>query len=57
MCRIEGMTRDDFMKLFGLSDGSDAMNVFDECEDQTGLSWFDMAQMQIQQMDGMIRGK
>ena len=52
---ITKMTREDFLKLFGLKDGSDAMENFDECVDQTGLSWFDIAQMQIQQMDGMIR--
>lgn len=55
-CNIEEMTREDFKKLFGLKDSDASMENFDALHEETGMSWYNMALMQISQMDYMIRG-
>ena len=54
---IEKMTRNDFMKLFGIENGSDAMDCFDETVETSGMSWYDLAKAQIDTMNFLIRHK
>ena len=53
---IENMTREDFKKLFDLKDKDEAMVNADACHDETGLTWFNIARMQIDSRDFLLKG-
>lgn len=44
---IENMTREDFMKLFGIKDDSEAMECFDEAIESSDITWYGLAKSQI----------
>ena len=54
---IESMTREDFMKLFGIKDDSNAMECFDETVNTSGMTWFDFAKAQINTLNFLVRYK
>lgn len=54
---IEKMSREDFMKLFGIENDSNAMECFDETVNSSGMSWFDFARAQINTLNFLIRYK
>ena len=51
------MSREDFMKLFGIEEDSNAMECFDESVNSSGMSWFDFARAQINTMNFLIKYK
>jgi len=52
---IENMTREEFMKLFGIEKDTNAMECFDETINTSGMSWYDLAKAQINTMNFLIR--
>lgn len=54
---IEKMTREDFIKLFGIDEESNSMDCFDETVNTSGMSWYDFAKAQNHTMNFLIRYK